>query len=185
GDAGVAPRHTRARGGLRLGTVILPEHRWADAQSIWRRAEELGFEHAWTYDHLAWRSLRDTAWFGAIPTLTAAAPVTGRIRLGLFVAPPHFRHPVPFAKESGTLADRSAGRLTLGIGAGGEGWDARMLGNPPWSRRERAERFAEFVELTDLLLREPAVSRRGRYYTAEEARTHPGCLQRPRVPFAI
>src|SRR5262249_18319546 len=55
----------------------------------------------------------------------------------------------------------------------------------PWSRRERAERFTEFVELTDLLLREPAVSHRGRYYAAEEARTHPGCLQRPRVPFAI
>ena len=35
--------------------------------------EELGFDHAWTYDHLAWRSLRDSTWFGAMPFLAAGA----------------------------------------------------------------------------------------------------------------
>ena len=100
----------------------------------WRRAEELGFDHAWTYDHLAWRSLRDGPWFGAIPTLTAAAMVTDRIRLGTLVASPNFRHPVPFAKELMTLDDISGGRLAAGIGAGGTGWDAAMLGADPWSR---------------------------------------------------
>ena len=84
-----------------------------------------------------------------------------------------------------TLDDVSAGRLTLGIGAGGTGWDATMLGQEAWSVDERAARFAEFVELTDLLLREPAASFAGRYYSADEARTHPGCVQRPRIPFAL
>jgi alkanesulfonate monooxygenase SsuD/methylene tetrahydromethanopterin reductase-like flavin-dependent oxidoreductase (luciferase family) len=152
---------------------------------IWRRAEELGFAHAWTYDHLAWRALRDAPWFGAIPTLTAAASVTERIRLGPLVASPNFRHPVAFAKELVTLDDVSAGRLTLGIGAGGTGWDVTMLGQETWSADERAARFAEFVELTDLVLREPASSFAGRYYCADEARTYPGCVQRPRIPFAI
>ena len=166
--------------------VILPEHRWPDAGRMWRRAEELGFDHAWTYDHLAWRSLRDGPWFGAIPTLTAAAMVTDRIRLGTLVASPNFRHPVPFAKELMTLDDVSAGRLIAGIGAGGTGWDAEMLGTEPWPRAERSERFAEFVALTDLLLREPAGSSfSGRYYLAKAARMLPGCLQQPRVPFAI
>src|SRR5881227_993731 len=132
---------------VRLGVVILPELRWPAARSLWRRAEELGFAHAWTYDHLAWRSLRDSAWFGAVPTLTAAAMATERIRLGTLVASPNFRHPVPLAKELMTLDDISGGRLTLGIGAGGEGWDATMLGHPAWSRPERADRFAEFVGL--------------------------------------
>jgi hypothetical protein len=79
---------------VQVGVVILPEHRWADARAIWRRAEELGFGHAWTYDHLAWRSLRDAPWFGAVPTLTAAALASQRIRLGTLVASPNFRHPV-------------------------------------------------------------------------------------------
>jgi alkanesulfonate monooxygenase SsuD/methylene tetrahydromethanopterin reductase-like flavin-dependent oxidoreductase (luciferase family) len=165
--------------------VILPELPWSKARSLWHRAEELGFDHAWTYDHLAWRSLRDSAWFGAIPTLTAAAIVTERIRLGTLVASPTFRHPVPFAKDLVTLDDVSGGRLTVGIGAGSRGWDATMLGGPAWSPRERADRFAEFVELTDRLLRKPATSYRGRFYSASEARTYPGCVQQPRIPFAI
>ncbi len=129
--------------------------------------------------------MRDSPWYGAIPTLSAAAAATERIRLGTLVASPNFRHPVPFAKELVTLDDISGGRFTLGIGAGGPGWDATMLGGTAWSRRERADRFAEFVELTDLLLREPAASYRGRYYSAEEARTYPGCVQEPRIPFAV
>jgi len=165
--------------------VILPEHRWATARELWQRAESLGFDHAWTYDHLAWRSLRDSAWFGAIPTLTAAATVTKRMRIGPLVASPNFRHPVPFAKEVCSLDDVSGGRLTLGLGAGGAGFDATVLGGPAWSPRERAERFAEFVALTDRLLREPETSFAGRYYSASEARTYPGCMQRPRVPMAI
>ena len=171
---------------MRLGVVILPEDRWADGgRAAWVAAEEMGFAHAWTYDHLAWRSLRDSPWFGAVPVLAAAAAVTSRIRLGTLVASPNFRHPVPFARELLALDDVSGGRFTLGIGAGGVGWDASMLGHEPWSRAERTARFEEFVELTDRLLTEPEVSFAGRFYDAVEARSHPGCVQQPRLPFAI
>src|SRR2546421_6562234 len=120
---------------MRFGVVILPEHRWPEGQRLWRRAEELGFDHGWTYDHLAWRSLRDGPWFGAVPTLAAAALATTRIRLGPLVASPNFRHPVPFAKELMTLDDVCGGRMTLGIGSGGAGGDATMLGQEPWAGR--------------------------------------------------
>jgi alkanesulfonate monooxygenase SsuD/methylene tetrahydromethanopterin reductase-like flavin-dependent oxidoreductase (luciferase family) len=172
---------------LRVGVVILPDRPWAQARVDWVRAEELGVAHAWTYDHLTWRSFRDQPWFGAVPTLTAAATVTERLRIGPLVASPNFRHPLTLAKELVTLDDLSGGRITLGIGAGGTGWDASMLAvnRPPWSPRERAERFGEFVELCDRLLREPAVSWTGRHYGVHEARTYPGCVQRPRVPFAV
>lgn len=179
---------------LRLSTVILPVFRWADnGARTWRHAEELGFHAAYTYDHLSWRSFRDRAWFGALPTLTAAATVTERMRLGTMVASPNFRHPVAFAKELITLDDVSGGRITLGIGAGGSGFDATALGNEAWDKRERADRFAEFVRLLDLLLSEDrnggprsgGVSYRGDYYSAHEVRTIPGCVQRPRLPFAL
>ncbi len=170
---------------MRVGVVILPEHPWAKAREIWQQAEALGFDHAWTYDHLAWRSLRDSPWFGTIPTLTAAALATERIRLGTLVASPNFRHPVSLARELVTLDDVSGGRLTLGVGAGGPGWDAEILGQPKFSLRARADRFAEFVDLLDQLLREPEVSYSGRFYSAVEARSYPGCVQQPRVPFAV
>ncbi|HVH06649.1 MAG TPA: LLM class flavin-dependent oxidoreductase [Myxococcota bacterium] len=170
---------------MRVGVLILPEYPWREACSVWRRAEELGFAHAWTYDHIAWRSLRDAPWFGAVPTLAAAATATERIRLGTLVASPNFRHPVPFMRDLLALDDVSAGRITLGIGAGGLGWDATVLGQAPWSPRERADRFAEFVDLLDRLLRDREVSYDGRFWSANEARSHPGCVQRPRIPFAV
>jgi alkanesulfonate monooxygenase SsuD/methylene tetrahydromethanopterin reductase-like flavin-dependent oxidoreductase (luciferase family) len=131
--------------GLQVGVLILPDHRWSVAARTWIRAEQLGFAHAWTYDHLTWRGHRDLPWFGAIPTLTAAAMATQSIALGTLVASPNFRHPVPFAKDLITLDDVSGGRLIAGIGAGADGWDTTMLGAPPWGRRERTERFEEFV----------------------------------------
>ncbi|MFJ4486601.1 LLM class flavin-dependent oxidoreductase [Streptomyces longwoodensis] len=171
---------------LRLSTVILPYRRWNDGgRSSWTRAEQLGFHTAYTYDHLSWRTFRDGPWFGAVPTLTAAASVTDRIRLGTLVTSPNFRHPVTLAKELISLDDISGGRITLGIGAGGTGFDATALGQEPWSPRERADRFAEFVPLLDRLLTEDAVTHEGTYYSAVEARTIPGCVQRPRLPFAV
>lgn len=170
---------------MRVGVVILPEQRWPESWRVWQGVEGLGVDHLWTYDHLAWRSLRDGPWFGAVPLLAAVATVTSRARLGLLVASPNFRHPVPFAREVLTLDDVTVGRLTLGLGSGGTGWDATMLGNDPWQPRERTERFEEFVDLLDSLLREPDVSYAGRHYSAVEARNAPGCIQQPRVPFAI
>ncbi|MDN5380788.1 MULTISPECIES: LLM class flavin-dependent oxidoreductase [Streptomyces] len=171
---------------LRLSTVILPYRRWQEGgRSAWVRAEQLGFHTAYTYDHLSWRSFRDGPWFGAVPTLTAAAAVTDRIRLGTLVASPNFRHPVPFAKELISLDDLSGGRITLGIGAGGTGFDATALGQQMWTPRERADRFAEFVLLLDRLLTEDTVSYEGEFYSAHEARNIPGCVQRPRLPFAV
>jgi alkanesulfonate monooxygenase SsuD/methylene tetrahydromethanopterin reductase-like flavin-dependent oxidoreductase (luciferase family) len=172
---------------VRLSTVILPHQRWHEGgRDTWRRAEQLGFAAAYTYDHLSWRSFRDGPWFGALPTLAAAAAVTERIRLGTLVTSPNFRHPVPLAKELVSLDDVSGGRLVLGVGSGGTGFDATAPGGPPWSPRERTERFEEFVELLDLLLTSPATaSREGRFYSAHEVQNLPGCVQRPRVPFAV
>ncbi|MEU8466596.1 LLM class flavin-dependent oxidoreductase [Streptomyces sp. NPDC029006] len=171
---------------LRLSTVILPYRRWSEGgRASWVRAEQLGFHTAYTYDHLSWRSFRDGPWFGAIPTLTAAAAATDRLRLGTLVTSPNFRHPVTLAKELVSLDDISGGRVTLGIGAGGTGFDATALGQDPWSPRERADRFAEFVPLLDRLLTEDTVSQEGRFYSAHEARNIPGCVQRPRLPFAV
>lgn len=171
---------------MRIGVLILPERRWPDQVAQWRTVEELGFDSAWTYDHLWWRSLRDNPWYGAVPVLSGAAVATERVRLGLLVGSPNFRHPVPLAKDAMTLDELSGGRFTLGLGAGSPtaGDDAVLRPGVP-SQGERADRFAEFVELIDMLLREPVTSYRGKHYRADGARMIPGCVQRPRLPFVI
>lgn len=170
---------------MRIGIVLLPQHRWSEDAARWRRAEEYGFDHAWTYDHLAWRDLAGEPWFATVPRLTAAATVTSRIRLGTWVASPNYRHPVPFAKELMSLDDVSAGRFTLGIGAGGVGVDATVLGGQVLPPRDRVDRLEEFVALLDRLLTGDRTTWRGRFYEAVDARMLPGCVQRPRLPFVI
>ena len=170
---------------MRLSTVILPIYRWSEGRDVWRRAEDLGFHAAYTYDHLSWRNFRDGPWFGALPTLAAVAGVTERIRLGTLVTSPNFREPVTLAKDLMTLDDLSGGRITLGLGAGTTGFDATVLGGEGWSARERADRLRDFTALLDRLLTEPAVTHDEGHYRAHEARTIPGPVQEPRVPFAI
>jgi len=151
---------------------------------MWSRAEELGFDHAWTYDHLVWGGLPDSPWFGTTPTLTAAAMVTSTIRLGTFVTSPNYRHPVPFMRDLLALDDISGGRFICGIGAGGD-IDSSILGQPPLTPTERFERLAEFTGLLDRLLTQDHVSHQGTHFSAVDARTRPGPVQRPRIPFVM
>lgn len=170
---------------MRVGIVILPEDRWWAAEPKWRAAEEYGFDHAWTYDHLGWRSLVNGPWFSAVPTLSAAAMVTSRIRLGTFVASPNFRHPVPFTRELLTLDDLADGRLVIGVGAGGSGYDVEVFGEPELSARQRVDRFAEFVEALDGSLRVDGFDYSGAYYTVQGSRNLPGPVQRLRPPLLL
>src|SRR3954464_5274001 len=167
-----------------VGVVLLPQERWAVARDRWRQAEEWGFDHAWTYDHLSWRTLVDEPWFATVPLLAAAAAVTQRSGLGTFVAAPNFRHPVPFAKDVLGLDDVSGGRFLLGLGAGGEGFDATVTGPAP-SRGERTRRFEEFGELLDALRTRDPPEPTGEFYGAHDARMIPGPLARPRTPFVV
>ncbi|WP_022917806.1 LLM class flavin-dependent oxidoreductase [Ruania albidiflava] len=168
---------------VRIGVCLLPERPWREAADLWRRVEDLGAVHAWTYDHLVWGGLPDSPWYATMPTLAAAALVTERIGLGTFVASPNFRHPALLAKDAVTLDDLSDGRLLLGLGAGGD-LDSRLLG-VEHTRAERTRRFAEMVTLTDQLLTADRVDHEGEFFAAQGARALPRCVQRPRVPFVI
>jgi len=170
---------------VRIGIVILPEFGRPELERRWRAAEAYGFAHAWTYDHLGWQTLVDAPWYSAVPTLSAAAMVTSRIQIGTFVASPNFRHPLPFARELTALDDLSGGRVVLGVGSGGTGYDATVLGETSRSLRARTDRFGEFVGLLDTLLTQHKTTWRGTYYSAVEARVIPGCVQIPRVPFVV
>ncbi|MFB6722841.1 LLM class flavin-dependent oxidoreductase [Kribbella sp. NPDC056345] len=169
---------------MRFGITILPEYRWKEAERRWRRAEELGFDHAWTYDHLTWGGLQDSPWYGTTPTLTAAALATSAIKLGTFVTSPNFRHPLALTREILALDDISDGRFLCGLGAGG-GIDTTIQGGSELSPRQKVDRLTEFVELLDTLLTTDGVDHKGEYFEVRNGRTLPGCIQQPRVPFVM
>jgi alkanesulfonate monooxygenase SsuD/methylene tetrahydromethanopterin reductase-like flavin-dependent oxidoreductase (luciferase family) len=157
---------------VRFGLAILPERRWSEAERQWRTAEDLGFDHAWTYDHLVWAGLPDSPWYGTTPTLTAAALVTSGIGLGTFVSSPNYRHPAVFYRDVQSLDDVSGGRFLLGIGNGAD-LDSAILGGPSLPRRERVDRFQEFTRLLLRLRDDDHVTTEGRWFSTHDMRTLP------------
>jgi 5,10-methylenetetrahydromethanopterin reductase len=75
-----------------------------------RQVEELGYHAAWIPDQGFHRD--------PFVALATAAEQTSRLQLGLGVANVYTRHPATLARAAGTLAELSAGRFILGLGAG-------------------------------------------------------------------
>ena len=90
---------------------------WPAFLAAGRRAEELGYDSLWTWDHIY-------AIFGdphqpileGYAALAALAQATSRIRLGLFVGANTFRNPGLAVKSLTTIDHISGGRAALGIG---------------------------------------------------------------------
>lgn len=168
---------------MRYGICLLPDLPWHTAKPLWQRAEQLGFDHAWTYDHLVWGGLPDSRWFSCIPTLTAAAGATSTIKLGTFVASPNFRHPAAFAREVQTVSDISDGRLLLGLGSGGTPDDV-VLGQEKLTPGQRVSRFQEFTTLLRRCLSEDHVTDDGEWFSTRDMRLVGGSVL-GRVPLIL
>jgi len=104
---------------LQLGIVLWNQAAtWPEFVDGARRAEALGYDHVWTWDHLYGieGDPYQATWDG-YTALAGLAGVTSRVRLGLFVGAIPFRNPFVVAKSLTTLDHISGGRAIAGIGA--------------------------------------------------------------------
>lgn len=168
-----------------FGVLLFPNAAWPTLVDRCERAEELGFRSLWIDDHGANPQAPRSNWFEAFTTLAGLATCTRRILLGPLVSNVVLRHPALLARQAITLENMSGGRLQLGIGAGYAPTDHELLGAEPWRRGERAERFAEAIELIDALLRAEPVDYAGKHYRASGVRLRPRPVQRPRPPICV
>ena len=150
----------------------------------WRRAEELGFDVVWNADTVVEPDRPQHTMFDGPATLVLMAARTETIRVGTLLSSLYFRSPVTLAKATMTVDHISGGRVELALGVGdpsaGEG-----AAGVSWTPGERVEMFREFVELTDLLLRQEVTTYEGRFYRCVEAEMFPLPIQRPRPPITI
>ena len=173
---------------LRFGVITVQNAHWETLVDRWRLIEEAGFDTLWVADHFTvpFPSYADMPWFEAWTTLAGLAAATSRIRIGTLVTAIPWRNPAWLARQALTVDHISHGRLELGIGSGGHGDIGHsMTGVEDWKPRERVRRFREYVEILDLLLREPVATYDGRYYRLKEAHMQPRPVQRPRPPITI
>ncbi len=139
------------------------------------RAEALGFESAWVVEQILGgiRSLEPVA------LLTWAAACTERLRLGSAVLLTALRSPVHLAKQLATLDHLSGGRLTVGVGLGG---NPRIYPAFGLAAERRAARFAEGLRLMKRLWTEERVTLEGEFFKLQNASMQPKPLQKPHPP---
>jgi probable F420-dependent oxidoreductase len=139
------------------------------------RAEELGFESAWAMDQTFGTAPR----LNAMETMTFAAAVPTRLRLGcsVWISPLH--QPAQLAKSLSTLDQLSRGRLEVGLGSGGQ---YRMFSAFGMTGDGLISRFTEGIEVMQALWTQPEVTYDGRFYQLRGATMEPKPVQKPRPP---
>jgi alkanesulfonate monooxygenase len=146
------------------------------------RAEALGFESLWAWDHVLLGVEPSFPILDAIGTLTAIAARTTRIRLGTGVLVLPLRNPTVAAKALGTLDVISGGRLILGVAAG---WYAREFDAVGVPFAQRGRLFERNLEILTRLWTEDRVTLRVDGLDLREAVMRPRPVQRPRPPILI
>ena len=139
------------------------------------RAEELGFESAWTQEQMlgTWNQL------APIETMTYAAACTRRLRLGCTVFVSTLYSPVHLAKSLSTLDQLSRGRIEIGVGTGGRDRPFAAFGVDP---RRYVARFTEGIELMKALWTQPRVTFDGEFWQLQDEAMEPKPFQKPYPP---
>ena len=145
-----------------------------------RDAEEAGWDGVFAWDDI---SVERGDVFDPWVVLGAMAAVTERVTLGAMVFSLPRRRPWKVARETITLDNLSNGRLVVPVGLGGT-WDggySRVSTEDP-SRRVRAEKLDECLDILELAWSGETVSYQGTHYWMRDLHFDPRPVQRPRIP---
>lgn len=121
-----------------------------------RRAEELGYEELYSYDHV-----------GSVDPFTplvVAAEATTTLRVGPLVLNNEFHHPALLARTVATVDRLTGGRLVLGMGTGYQQSEHDAIGLELRRPRPRIERLAESLTALRSLLDDGAVTMHGAHH---------------------
>jgi alkanesulfonate monooxygenase SsuD/methylene tetrahydromethanopterin reductase-like flavin-dependent oxidoreductase (luciferase family) len=173
---------------LKLGILLWSQAAsWPEMLDAAKRADRLGYDHIWTWDHL-YAIFGDPYQdiFEGWALLAAWARETERARLGLLVGANTFRNPGIVAKTAVTLDHISDGRAILGIGGAWMEPEHREHGiDFGTGFGQRLDWLDESVSAMRRLLDGGSVtSPEGGRYVFSDLRHHPGPIQE-RLPIMI
>jgi alkanesulfonate monooxygenase SsuD/methylene tetrahydromethanopterin reductase-like flavin-dependent oxidoreductase (luciferase family) len=172
--------------GIRFGALAWNQYTdWHDLRQAGVRADTLGYDDIWTWDHLyPIVGSHDGPILEGWMTLAAWAEATERARIGLMVGANTFRNPALTAKMATTLDHISGGRAILGIGGAWFESEHRAYGFEFGSSPgERLRWLDEAARIMRGMLHGETPSGE-RQYTTSEVRNDPPPVQ-ARLPLLI
>ena len=162
---------------LHFGANLTLEIGETARQARWM--EELGYEYFSAGEHFM-RGDPPGASHATLPVLAVAAGATESIRLLSSIVLAPFYHPLMLARMTATLDAASNGRLTLGVGIGGE--YPSEFENSGLRVNQRGRRTDECLEVVRRLWNGERVSFSGRHFRLDGAMINPTPVQRPNPP---
>ncbi len=176
----------RPRFGVFLPSWVLPGEAAPSAaflQDFARRAEDVGFDGVWVFDHLfeAPPSYR-VVFMEPLTSLALVVGATRRVTLGTGILILPLRDPVVTAKAMANLDAVSGGRVVFGIGVG---WDDKEFRACQVPKETRGRRTDEMLEIINGLWTQDTYAYDGRYFTIPEIRLEPRPIQTPRPPILV
>jgi alkanesulfonate monooxygenase SsuD/methylene tetrahydromethanopterin reductase-like flavin-dependent oxidoreductase (luciferase family) len=172
---------------IKLGAICWNQYTdWQSLLEAGRRADRLGFDSLWTWDHVypIVGSSKGPIFEGWL-TVTAWAQVTERATVGLYVGANTFREPALVAKMATTLDHVSGGRAVLGIGAAWFEEEHIAFGFPYGSGApDRLRWLGEALPIMHGMLRGERPTGTGPRYHPKDVRNDPPPVQ-ARLPILI
>ena len=142
-------------------------------------AEALGYDAIWVSEHIAFH----VPTFDAVTTMAALAARTSRLRIGSAIVLLPLRPPAAVAKAVSTLDIIAKGRITLGVGVGGEyPKEFEVCGVP---LHERGGRTNEAIEVLRALWTQESASYHGKYFQFTDVSMRPKPMQPGGPPIII
>ncbi len=139
---------------------------------------DAGIDHLFLADHVSFRGGEGTDGIVALAALGGMEP---RLDLSLGVLLLALRHPMVAARQIATFAETAPGRVTIGVGVGGEDRsEFEVCGVDPATRGRRTDAELEIVRR---LLDGETVTWHDEFFALDEARIRP--VPRPPVPFLV
>ncbi len=143
------------------------------------KLEDWGYDSVWTSEHILFHGPT----LEGLTVLSFYAARTKKIRIGTAIYLLPLRHPTVVAKTVTTLDIMSGGRITLGIGVGGEyPKEFEATGVPV---NQRGSRASESMEVMRRLWTESNVTHQGKHYQFTDVTMEPRPIQRPHPPVVV
>jgi len=171
---------------LRFGVKLSGQDTTIEAlRTLWRVADDAGFDHVWDFDHLAsiGEGGPDRPIYEGWALQAAMAEATKRVRIGCMVTGNTYRNPALLAKLAVTVDHLSGGRLEFGVGAAWAVVEHSMYGIEGLDHR--VGRLSESLRIIKSLWTEERTNFDGRYYQMRDAIANPKPLQKPYPPIWI
>jgi probable F420-dependent oxidoreductase len=180
---------------MHIGLCIFHTDYALSIEELAREAEARGYESLWVPEHTHIPASRRTPFPGGEPlpkeyshtldpfvSLTAAAAVTKKLKVGTGICLVIEHDPIALAKRVASLDHLSQGRFLFGIG---RGWNAEEMENHGTHFKTRSRVLRERVLAMKEIWTKDEASFKGEYVNFDRVWSWPKPVQKPHVPVLL